>query len=494
MQRQTRKAREEEARISEKLEWENMSHEDREFHARVEIFTSVLHRKLTTIQNLHDELIQEAIRTQKGAPYLGRRLHSSRALPLLKDYESELCRIKEELRFDCETADTLAELLRGTTRALLEAPKQSMRLITNRIPVTLGAVLTQWVSEARSDGIDVETVFNEIKKIGGSPFAEDKSRNGGGKRKRTETSDDDGEDGSERFGEGPSGGTRIHIRDLSGRVNGGGGAETHDSLREDGRSSTTAYPNTDGSSASVPGIAAENLQAADVSQNNNAHQHTRTCTPATNESSPASHRSKVSTQANMISEAHKLREADGKQWDKYLHTIRRGHYMISEGRPPGPLKMGKPKETMSAQLVRIHQLQQELFNDARDTDPSMSAYVNLQEDLEYFKVRQLLDRGYYDHYEAELREIRDELRAEALADLPRQEAANFINGCRDVTSEFLELGHEERQNALDDPKYAVCVEMLADVMRREARGETIKVDDVFSEPKGYERALWQSGE
>jgi hypothetical protein len=277
MQRQTRKAREEEARIAENLEWESMSHEDREFHARTETFTFVLHRKLTTIQNLHDELIQEAIRTQKGAPYLGKKLHSSRALPLLKDYESELCRIKEELRFDRETADTLAELLRGTTRALLEAPKQSMRLITNRIPTTLGAALAQWVKEAQGDDTDVDTVFNEIKEIRKSSSTEDESKGKGGKRKRTETSDDEAEYGSERVGEGPSGGKRIHTRDLSGRVNGGDRAETHDSLGEDERSSTIVFANTNGSSAPVPGIAAENLKAADVSQNSNAHQHTRTC-------------------------------------------------------------------------------------------------------------------------------------------------------------------------------------------------------------------------
>jgi hypothetical protein len=190
----------------------------------------------------------------------------------------------------------------------------------------------------------------------------------------------------------------------------------------------------------------------------------------------------------MASEAHKLREADGQLWDKHKQKIREGHTKIAEARCPGPLKMGEPKGTISARLLRIHQLQQELFKDQLDTDSSMRPGSNLMEDTKYSKVRHLLDRGYYEHYEAELREIRDGLRAEVLADIPRQRVVDFISRCRDATGEFLELDRDERQDALSCPKYAVCVEVLADVMRMEAQGEIFEVDELFPEPVEYERS------
>lgn len=123
----------------------------------------------------------------------------------------------------------------------------------------------------------------------------------------------------------------------------------------------------------------------------NSYTPSRTCTHIISEPSvhttSASHRLKVPTQAKMVSEAHQMREADGQQWDKYEHRILKGHYRISEGKPPGPLKMGEPKGTMSAQLVRIHQLQQDLINDMHDTDRSMRPHSNLKEDTKYSKVR-----------------------------------------------------------------------------------------------------------
>ena len=124
--------------------------------------------------------------------------------------------------------------------ALQEAPRESIKLITARLPYTLKTALKRYVNGAQ--GIDVDSVFDKIKGFMGSASTVDKSKDDGGKRKRAETSDDDGENGSERVGEGPSDGTRIHIQNLSGGVHDGGVAGTHDSLEEHEVPSTNEFP------------------------------------------------------------------------------------------------------------------------------------------------------------------------------------------------------------------------------------------------------------
>lgn len=117
----------------------------------------------------------------------------------------------------------------------------------------------------------MDAAFDGIKKIRRSASTDGESKDDGGKRKRAETSEDGGEDGSERVGEGPSGGTHIHIRDLSGRVNGDAGAEARDSLEDDEAPSTTEFPNNaDGPQVPVSGIAAAKTQGKNVKQNSNA--------------------------------------------------------------------------------------------------------------------------------------------------------------------------------------------------------------------------------
>jgi hypothetical protein len=209
--------------------WDSMSHEQRETQARAMSSSLALREKLNVLQQLHDELIEDAIETQKGASQLEDKLRR-RVLPLFDECETGLRRVKDELRLERETADTLAGLLRDTTRALLEAPIESVKMVKRRVPSMYARALTRWINEAQGSGIDLDTVFHEVKKIRKSSSTEDDSKDKGVKRKRTETSDDHDDDVSERVGEGPSGETRIHIRDLSDRVNGGGGAGTHHSL------------------------------------------------------------------------------------------------------------------------------------------------------------------------------------------------------------------------------------------------------------------------
>ena len=250
--------------------WDGMSHEQRETQARAMRISLALREKLCVLQQLHDELIEDAIETQKGASQLEEKLRR-RVLPLLDECETGLRRVKDELRLGRETTDTLAGLLRDTTRALLEAPIESVKMVKRRVPSMFAIALTRWINEAQGSGIDLDTVFHEVKKIGKSASTDGKSNDDGGKRKRAETSEDCGEDGSERVGEGPSGGTHIHIRDLSGRVNGDVGVEARDSLEDDEVLSTTELPNNaDGSHVPVSGIAAAKTQGKNVNQNSNA--------------------------------------------------------------------------------------------------------------------------------------------------------------------------------------------------------------------------------
>jgi hypothetical protein len=247
---------------TEREAWDRMSHEQRERRARAKPNNSALRGKLETLQQLHDELVEDAIETQNGTLHLEGKFISSRVLPLLDDCAAKLCEMRDKLRLERGTADSLAELLRGTTRALLEAPPESIELITTRLPYPFGSVLNRYVDEAR--WIDVDTMFDEIKKIRKGSSAEDNSKDSGGKRKRAEISDDDGEGGSDRAGEGPSGGTNMHIRDLGGGVHGGGGSEEHDSLKEDGIPSANEFPdNTTGSTAPVSGIVTQKAPTPD---------------------------------------------------------------------------------------------------------------------------------------------------------------------------------------------------------------------------------------
>jgi hypothetical protein len=209
--------------------WDSMSNEQRETQAGAMSSSLALREKLSVLQQLHDELVEDAIELQKGASQLDDKLRR-RVLPLLDECETGLRRVKDELRLERETADTLAGLLRDTTRALLEAPIESVKMVKRRVPSMYARALTRWINEAQGSGIDLDTVFHEVKKIRKSSSTEDDSKDKGVKRKRTETSDDHDDDVSERVGEGPSGETRIHIRDLSDRVNGGGGAGIHHSL------------------------------------------------------------------------------------------------------------------------------------------------------------------------------------------------------------------------------------------------------------------------
>jgi hypothetical protein len=265
MQRMEKRARE---------DWDRMSHEQRESRARATPYSSALLGKLSILQQLHNELVEDATERQQGTSHLEAKLRSSRViLSLLDDCAAKLRETRDKLRLESETADTLAELLRGTTRALLEAPPESIELVTTRLPHPLGWALNKYVNGAQK--IKADTVFDEIKKVRKSSSTEDNSKDSGGKRKRVEISDDDGEGGSDRAGEGPSGGTRMHSRDLSGRVNGGGGSEEHDSLKEDGILSTIEFPgNTTDPTAPVSGIVTQKAPAPDGQINASSSSHT----------------------------------------------------------------------------------------------------------------------------------------------------------------------------------------------------------------------------
>lgn len=127
--------------------WDIMSHEQRETQARAMGTSLALREKLNVLQQLHDELIEDAIETQNGASRLEDKLRR-RVLPLLDQCETGLRRVKDELRLERETADTLAGLLRDTTRALLEAPTESVKMVKRRVPYMFATALTRWVNAA----------------------------------------------------------------------------------------------------------------------------------------------------------------------------------------------------------------------------------------------------------------------------------------------------------------------------------------------------------
>lgn len=213
-----------------------MSHEQREGHTRATKVKSALRERLIVLQQLHDELVEDLLETQRGTSQLMNKIRSSGILPLLDDCEAKLREMRGQQTVEREKAEKLAELLRGATRALVEAPRESIKMIATRLPSAFGWALIRYAN--RAQGTDVDKVFDEIKEIRKISSAVDNLENNGGKRKRAETSDDDGEDGSERVGEGPGGGTRIHIRDINGGVHDGGAAGSRDLPNENQASST----------------------------------------------------------------------------------------------------------------------------------------------------------------------------------------------------------------------------------------------------------------
>ena len=82
---QTKKARE---------AWDSMSHEQRKGHARATPLNSALSGKLKCLQQLHDELVEDAIETHSSTSQLEGKIRSSRLLPLLDDYAGRLPRLQ----------------------------------------------------------------------------------------------------------------------------------------------------------------------------------------------------------------------------------------------------------------------------------------------------------------------------------------------------------------------------------------------------------------
>lgn len=252
-----------EMREAEKHEWDSMSHERRYQHAEVAVARTLKDGELHDFQKLHIELIEDAIETQKGTAQLERKLRSSNLIPPLKEYMEELRRVRDELRFERQTADALAGLLRGTTRALLDASEESLRLVRERLPPTFAAVLSQWVREAQGKSIDVDTVFDELKTVRqNSSVDENKSTSNNGKhrhkRRRSDVLDDDDDDD----GEDPSGGARNRTSDVDG---------PHHSSDEDKTPSTNVSPNnTTDALAPTSKITAEKTPTPDISQNDQA--------------------------------------------------------------------------------------------------------------------------------------------------------------------------------------------------------------------------------
>jgi hypothetical protein len=140
---------------------------------------------IKSIKQLREDLIEDALKIPRGTSFMTKKIKSSKLLPLLVEYEATMRTTRDELRLEREKADELAEILRGTSRALLDAPSESMQMVLWRLPPTLGAVLTQRVSAVQGEEINMETVFDEPEII----MSKGKLR----KRKRIVTSDDEGE-------------------------------------------------------------------------------------------------------------------------------------------------------------------------------------------------------------------------------------------------------------------------------------------------------------
>ena len=134
-------------------------HELRNSHATIQSAKTVA-RQFQNVLDLIDEILEDA-KQDNCKTSLNKKLKSSKVVPLLDEYEAELRTARDELRSERQAADTLAGLLRDTTRALLEAPDESVKMVMKRLPHTFGKVLTQWAKEAQDDDIDVDTVFEK---------------------------------------------------------------------------------------------------------------------------------------------------------------------------------------------------------------------------------------------------------------------------------------------------------------------------------------------
>jgi hypothetical protein len=95
-----------------------------------------------SVSQLLEELFEAALKTPRGTSLPMEKLKVGKVVPLLTEFEAALRTTRDELRFEREMADKLAELLRGTTRALIDAPGESMQMILRRLPPTFGAMLT----------------------------------------------------------------------------------------------------------------------------------------------------------------------------------------------------------------------------------------------------------------------------------------------------------------------------------------------------------------
>lgn len=126
---------------------------------------------------LYAELIEDATETRNGIPLMAKKLKCSKVLPLLNEFEAELRTMRDELRSERQAAGTLSDILRGTTRALLEAPDEAVKMTIEGLPPTFGVALIQWVKAARGDGIGMDAVFSALpkKRIRLSSSAEERS-------------------------------------------------------------------------------------------------------------------------------------------------------------------------------------------------------------------------------------------------------------------------------------------------------------------------------
>jgi len=118
---------------------------------------------------------------------------------------------------------------------------------------------------------------------------------------------------------------------------------------------------------------------------------------------------------NMDSDA---RRAEDRQWATNSHKIRDGHWKISAGTAPESLKMTEPKGPKVAQIVDIHQLQQEVIEAA--SLRGENGLADMKKELQARRLFDDLDGSYYPVYKIKLCKLRDDLKLAALADVDEQ--------------------------------------------------------------------------
>jgi hypothetical protein len=110
----------------------------------------------------------------------------------------------------------------------------------------------------------------------------------------------------------------------------------------------------------------------------------------------------------MAGEASKTRKAENRQFDAHKEKLVRGHSNLEHGQVPDSLGRVTPKGALGADLVRIHQLQMDVINDARAI--GNKEVTIMKNALIKTKAGAELGEELHVAYENQLREFRDERR------------------------------------------------------------------------------------